>query len=102
MTTVPGVDDLRPSFEGTVPQHGVIDAASYDPESGRCLQRISVFIAAERDDRQTLANAPDEEHRLFSADTMPARHTRQRGVYFGEAVGSAAAGSSVELDESID
>jgi hypothetical protein len=66
-------------------QHGVIDSAAYNPESGRRLKRIRVFFAVERDDEEPLANASNEKHGLFRADTMFARHPRKRGVHFGEA-----------------
>ena len=80
-------------------KHGVVDAAADNAQSRRGLQGVGVFIAVERDDGQPFAYAADKQHGLLAADTVLARHPGQRGVDFGQAVRSAAAGGFVELDE---
>ena len=92
VTDVPSVDCLRFGFEGTMRQHGIIDAAPDYAQSGRGLQSVGVFIAIQRDDGQALADVADEEHCLFAADAALARHPRQSGVNLGQTVRSAAAG----------
>jgi len=99
MPAVPAIDSFRLRFDGTMRKHGVIDSAADDAESRRGLQRIGIFIAAERDYGKALADTADEQHGLLAADTVLARHPGERGVDFGEAVRTTAAGRFVELDE---
>ncbi len=42
-------------------QHGIVDAAADNAQSGRGLQRVGVFIAAQRDDREPFANTACEQ-----------------------------------------
>ena len=55
-------------------KHGVVNSSADDAHGGRCCQRIGIFIAAERDDRQPLT----KEHGVWvfhSGEPLPASAT---------------------------
>lgn len=88
MARVPGVDHFRLGFDGAVREQGVINSAAHDAADRGGLQRIGIFVTGERDDRESLAYAANEEHGLLCADAMLARHSRERGIDFRQAVRS--------------
>ncbi len=82
-------------------QHGIVYAAADNPESGRGLQGVGVFIAIQRDDGQAVPNVANEEHCLFAADAALTRHPRQCCVHLGQTVRSAASRRLSELNEQL-
>ena len=60
MPPVPAIDGFGLGLEGAMREHGVIDSATHNAQGRGGLQRIGVFIAAQRDDGQPLAYVADK------------------------------------------